>query len=183
MNDEIEFPAGFRVGDQEVRDWTQHLAISREVQPDGDEWCVVWIGTFDLIMSESGGWQPEDGAALGVRLDGSTVLDPNWREHLAEDVEVSELRTPRYPLAKALWFAVHIAATASGFLPAVDDAFERGATFEQLIAVVGVHLDEMLMREYPDNPALWQNQAELSYIALGLLWVSEEIRRDQASAV
>jgi hypothetical protein len=182
-DEEIDFPRGFEFGQYKVYGWTQHLTISREVQADGDEWCIVWIGMVDVVENESGGWMPEDGAAIGVRHDGSVAIDQHWAEHMAEGMEISRRPFSRQPLARVLWFAAHLAAAASGFLPAVDQAFERGDTFEQLIARVGVALDEALMRDYPDNPTLRENEVAVTHIALGLLWVSEEIRREQASAV
>lgn len=165
MNNLAEFPRGFHVGREALHDWTQHLKVTRERNPEGAEFCICWVGTFALITTDGGGWWPDEGAALGVKPDGTTVTDGNWRERLGD---ITESDLPRWPLSNGLETARQIANAAAGWIPAVDASFDAGDTLDQLEAAV----KEFFVTNPVDN-----EEANLLAIALVLLWLSEDERR------
>lgn len=161
-------PAGFKIGRERLHDWTQSLVVTRERDDDGTEVCICWVGTFSLITTDGGGWWPDEGAALGVKPDGTTVTDGNWRERLGDLLEESEQPRPRWPLDLGLRLARLLAQRATLLLPAVDEAFEIGGSLE--------HLDNTIAAtDY--YPNLATDEGRVWVVALGLLWLSEEERR------
>ena len=168
MNDLAEFRRGYQIGREALHDWTQHLKITRERDADGAEFCICWVGTFSLITTDGGGWFPDEGAALGVKPDGTTVLDDNWRGRLGD---VAERSTPRWPLSKGLELARHLAEAATGWIPAVDLSFAAGDTLDQVEAAT----EDFFVTNPVDHEG-----ANLLAIAFLLLWLSEEERRHAA---
>lgn len=164
----IDLPRGFRVGREELHDWTQHLKITRERDDDGSEVCICWVGTFSLITTDGGGWSPDEGAALGVKPDGTTVTDGNWRERLGD---VNEQRVPRWPLSKGMEMARQLADAATGWIPAVDLSFAAGDTLDQVVAATEDF--------FVTNP-VEDERANLLALAFVMLWLSEESRRHDA---
>jgi hypothetical protein len=172
MEGMIDLPRGFNLGRETVHDWTQRFAITRERDGDGSDQCICWVGTFSLITTDAGGWFPDEGAALGVKPDGTTVTDGNWSDSpvLAEAIEDSKRNEPSMPLAWALRLAQQMAKAASAFLPAVDASLDAGDTLEQF---------EAAMDEYLASFAGETREGVLLGAAFGLLWLSEQARRDE----
>jgi hypothetical protein len=166
--DLLFLPSGFKVGRERLHDWTQSLVVTRERDDNGSEVCICWVGTFALITTDGGGWWPDEGAALGVKPDGTTVTDGNWRERLGDLVEESEQSRPRWPLDLGLLLARMLAQRATLLLPAVDEAFEIGGSLE--------HLKNTIATAATD-PNLLTEDGQVWVLALGLLWLSEEERR------
>jgi hypothetical protein len=168
---EIPFTGGYHVGREALHDWTQHLTVTRERGDDGDEFCICWVGAFSLITTDGGGWFPDEGAALGVLPDGTTVLDTDWRSRLGESAEETEQAVPRFPLAQALTLAHYLANAATGWIPAVDASFAAGDTLADLEAASNELLSSAMRDDF---------QASILGMALVMLWLSEESRRNGA---
>ncbi|TXK18453.1 hypothetical protein [Homoserinibacter sp. GY 40078] len=166
----IEFPRGYKVGREEVLDWTQCMSITRERREDGSEFCICWIGTFALVTTDGGGWQPDEGAALGVDPDGGTRIDGEWRDQLGELPDETQQERPRWPMFTALELGQRIAEAATMVLPAVDYAFEIGGSFEHL---------ERTVRTLDADPEFSGELAQMFGVALQMLWLAEESRRRQ----
>lgn len=169
----LPFTGGYNVGREALHDWTQHLVITRERGDDGEEFCICWVGKFALITTDGGGWFPDEGAALGVMPDGTTVLATDWNARFGESMEETEQAIPRWPLAKALTIAQCLADAATGWIPTVDASFAAGDTLEQI---------EQASSEFLGYSAVTENlQASLLGMALVMLWLSEESRRSEVS--
>ena len=164
----LPFTGGYNVGREALHDWTQHFVISRERGDGGEEFCICWVGNFALITTDGGGWFPDEGAALGVKPDGTTVLASVWSERFGESVDETEQAVPRWPLAKALTIAHYLANAATGWIPAVDASFAAGDTLEQV---------EEASSAFLDSAAVDDLQASWLGMALVMLWLSEETRR------
>jgi len=183
MIEPIDFPRAFRFGTVDVSGWTQTLAVSRERDDDGSEFCICWVGLVDLVENDGGGWVPEEGAALGYTPHGSQVVAIEWRDLIGDAAIEGQRKRPGHSLESTARYGQRVAVWATTCLPLVDAAFDRGATFEQMIVLAGEQVDAMLIAMYPDDEVTREADVHWLFVALGLLWVEEDIRREQASAV
>jgi len=122
----------------------------------------------ELVTNDSGGWASPEGIALGFDADGNAVLD-GQDEVLVPALNLAPAgRLLSHPLARHTEIAPTYAGYAQFLLPAVDDAFEIGANLERALAALD------------SNPDLSGPVGRSMKLALGLLWVAEEVRRQEA---
>ena len=159
-------PTGFNVGSFIVHNWTFALAITREVDPMQGDFCVCWIGTFELLTDDGGGWQSPEGIALGFDAEGRAIADGQWNGPIPSLDLAPPGATSSHPLALWAEIAPKFAAYGELLIPVVSEALTIDADIEQALATMDA------------DPSMSSPVGEGMKIALGLLWASEGERLD-----
>lgn len=165
MNNNIsDFGKSYAVSSRRsVLGWNHRFAMSVEEKSDGTKYCVCWIGTVEVLESDSGGWAEPQGIALGFEAEGNPqfLFPPEWEEQL---VSFDEIAGRDVSLTLAAWVAPQLATI--GDLLIADKRFAKIVESELDI----VETSKMLEA----NPNYDNFTGILIQTALYLLWTCNQ---------